>query len=55
VACQQAESAKESEKQLREQLKSLLEELNKANKAKEDAEIAARKELLEKEKETHLR
>lgn len=47
---QQAESAKESEKQLREQLKSLLEELSKANKAKEDAEIAARKELLEKEK-----
>jgi hypothetical protein len=47
---QQAESAKESERQLREQLKSLLEELSKANKAKEDAEIAARKELLEKEK-----
>lgn len=47
---QQAESAKESEKQLREQLKSLLEELSKANKAKEDAEIAARKELLGKEK-----
>ena len=47
---QQAESAKESEKQLREQLKSLLEELSKANKAREDAEIAARKELLEKEK-----
>lgn len=47
---QQAESAKESEKQLREQLKSLLEELSKANKAKDDAEIAARKELLEKEK-----
>lgn len=47
---QQAESAKESEKQLREQLKSLLEELSKANKAKEDAEISARKELLEKEK-----
>lgn len=47
---QQAESAKVGEKQLREQLKSLLEELSKANKAKEDAEIAARKELLEKEK-----
>ncbi|KGP76141.1 hypothetical protein JT05_06645 [Desulfosporosinus sp. Tol-M] len=47
---QQAESAKESEKQLREQMKSLLEELSKANKAREDAEIAARKELLEKEK-----
>lgn len=47
---QQAESAKESEKQLREQLKLLLEELSKANKAKEDAELAARKELLGKEK-----
>ena len=46
----QTESAKESEKQLREQLKSLLEELSKANKAKEDAELAARKELLGKEK-----
>lgn len=47
---QQAESAKESEKLLREQLKSLLEELSKANQAREDAEITARKELLEKEK-----
>lgn len=47
---QQAESSKESEKQLREQLKSLLEDLSKANKAREDAELAARKELLEKEK-----
>jgi len=46
----QAESAKESEKQLREQLKSLLEELSKANKARVDAELTARKELLEKEK-----
>ena len=46
----QAESSKESEKQLREQQKGLLEELSKANKAKEDAELAARKELLEKEK-----
>lgn len=46
----QAASAKESENQLREQLKSLLEELSKANKAREDAEITARKELLEKEK-----
>lgn len=46
---QQAADAKENEKQLREQLKSLLEELSKANKAKDDAEIAARKELLAKE------
>lgn len=46
----QAESAKESEKQLREQLKSLLEELSQANKAREDAELTARKQLLEKEK-----
>ena len=46
----QAENSKENEKQLREQLKTLLEELSKANKAREDAELAARKELLEKEK-----
>jgi hypothetical protein len=46
----QAESAKESEKQLRGQLKGLLDELSKANKAKEDAELTARKELFEKEK-----
>jgi hypothetical protein len=46
----QAESSKESEKQLREQLKSMLEELSVANKAREDAELSARKELLEKEK-----
>ncbi|NLB29220.1 MAG: DUF2130 domain-containing protein [Clostridiales bacterium] len=45
-----AESSKESEKRLREQLKSLLDELSKANKAKENAELAARRELLEKEK-----
>ena len=44
------ESSKESENQLRRQLNSLLDELSKANKAKEDAELAARKELLEKEK-----
>ena len=49
----QADSSKESEKQLREQLKEMLEELSKANKAREDAEITARKELLEKEK--HIR
>lgn len=46
----QAESSKENEKLLREQQKSLIEELSKANKAREDAEITARKELLEKEK-----
>jgi hypothetical protein len=46
----QAESSKESEKQLREQLTALLEELSKANKAREDAELTARKELLDKEK-----
>lgn len=46
----QAESSKESEKQLRQQLSGLLEELSKANKAREDAELTARKELLNKEK-----
>lgn len=46
----QAESAKENETQLREQLKGLFEDLSKANKAREDAELTARKELLEKEK-----
>lgn len=46
----QAESAKENETQLREQLKGLLEQLSEANKAREDAELTARKELLEKEK-----
>ena len=46
----QAESSKESEKQLREQLKVLLDELSRANKAREDAQLNARKELLEKEK-----
>jgi len=46
----EAQSAKENEKQLREQQKSLLEELSKANKAREDAQLTARKELLEKEK-----
>ena len=45
-----SDNSKESEKQLREQLKSLLEELSKANKAREDAELSARKELLNKEK-----
>lgn len=46
----EAASSKESEKQLRKQLSDLLEELSKANKAREDAELAARKELLDKEK-----
>jgi len=46
----EAASSKENEKQLREQLKGLFEELSKANKAREEAELAARKELLEKEK-----
>jgi len=46
----ESDNSKESEKQLREQLKSLLEELSKANKAREDAELSARKELLDKEK-----
>lgn len=46
----QAESSKENEKQLREQLKALLDELGKANKAREEAELTARRELLEKEK-----
>ena len=44
------DTSKESEKQLREQLKTMFEELSNANKAREDAELAARKELLEKEK-----
>jgi hypothetical protein len=46
----EASASKENEKQLRKQLSDLLEELSKANKAREDAELAARKELLEKEK-----
>jgi hypothetical protein len=46
----EAAASKESEKHLRKQLSDLLEELSKANKAREDAELAARKELLEKEK-----
>ena len=46
----EAASSKESEKQLRKQLSDLLEELSKANKAREDAELTARKELLDKEK-----
>jgi hypothetical protein len=46
----EAAASKENEKQLRKQLSDLLEELSKANKAREDAELTARKELLDKEK-----
>jgi len=46
----EAASLKENEKLLREQLNAMLDELSKANKAREDAELSARKELLEKEK-----
>lgn len=46
----EAAASKENEKQLRKQLSDLLEELSKANKAREDAELVARKELLDKEK-----
>lgn len=46
----EAANSRESEAQLREQLKGLLEELSRANKAREDAELAARKELLERER-----
>jgi len=46
---QTTKSAKEHEKQMREQMKTLFEELSQANKAKEDAQLAARKELLDKE------
>lgn len=46
----EAAASKESEKQLRKQLSDLLEELSKANKAREDAELSARRDLLEKEK-----
>lgn len=47
---QEAAATRESEKQLRKQLSDLFEELSKANKARENAELAAHKELLEKEK-----
>jgi hypothetical protein len=46
----EAAASKENEKQLREQSKALLEEVSKERKAREDAELAARKELLTKEK-----
>jgi hypothetical protein len=46
----EALASKENEKQLRKQLSDLLEELSKANKAREDAELSARRDLLEKEK-----
>lgn len=41
--------ARDSERQLRDELKSLLDKLSAANQAKEDAELKARKQLLEKE------
>lgn len=47
----EASASKESEKALRKQLSDLLEELSKANKAREEAELTARKELLDKEKQ----
>jgi hypothetical protein len=46
----EAAVSRDNEAQLRKQLSGLLEELSKANKAREDAEISARKQLLEKEK-----
>jgi hypothetical protein len=46
----QAEHSKANEKLLREQQKKLLEDLHKADKAREEAELTAHKELLEKEK-----
>jgi len=46
----EAAASKESEMELRKQLSDLLEELSKANKAREDAQLTARKELLAKEK-----
>jgi len=46
----QAQAARESEKELREQLGALLDELEKANKARDEAQTAARKDMLEKEK-----
>lgn len=46
----EAASSKENEEQLRKQLSELIEELSKANKAKDNAELNARKQLLEKEK-----
>jgi len=49
-AKQSATLAKESEKLLRQQLKAQLEEISAANKAREDAELTALKNLLEKEK-----
>jgi len=46
----QAESSKKSERQKSEQISSLLDELSRANQARDDARLAARKELLEREK-----
>lgn len=46
---QQAKSADESLKENRAQIRSLLEELSQARKAQEEAQIAARRELMERE------
>jgi len=46
----QAMSSRENEQQLRTQLSAVLEELGKANTARENAMLTARKEVLEKEK-----
>ncbi len=46
----EAATSKESENQLRKQLSDLLDELSKAHKARENAELTARRELLEKAK-----
>ncbi|MCL1881433.1 MAG: DUF2130 domain-containing protein [Oscillospiraceae bacterium] len=45
----QATNAKESEKQLREELTTLLDELSKATQARDEAELSARRELFKKE------
>lgn len=46
----EAATSKESENQLRKRLSDLLDELSKAHKARENAELTARRELLEKAK-----
>ncbi len=46
----QAKSAKEKEQQLREQQSKLMDELMKANAARDEAQLAARREMIEKEK-----
>ncbi|MDD4081528.1 MAG: DUF2130 domain-containing protein [Eubacteriales bacterium] len=46
----QAQAARESEKELREKMTALLDELEKANKARDEAQTDARKDMMEKEK-----